>query len=190
MASASRNRLPLIMIFLIPFGGMGLAAWMYYSGQFIPDNRSHQGNLLWPPTPVAEFQWHSTNGELFVAQELEEQWGLAIVPDGKCQSVCQEVLFNTRQTHIALGRRAERLSRYLVLSAPASSGLNQLLENEHPELETLQGRVPALNDSKEDKVKIFVIDPLGNVMLWYNQEHTGKQILKDLEKLLKSSRIG
>ena len=56
MAPASRNRLQLLFIILIPFGGLILAAWMYYSGLFIPDGRSHQGNLIWPPKELSEFQ--------------------------------------------------------------------------------------------------------------------------------------
>ncbi|MCL6268485.1 hypothetical protein M3P05_00780 [Sansalvadorimonas sp. 2012CJ34-2] len=190
MAPASRNRLPLIMIFLIPFGGMGLAAWMYFSGQMIPDSRNHQGNLIWPPVPVAEFQWSEQRGGIFSSQKLDEQWGVVVVPDGACGSVCRETLFKTRQAHIALGRRAERLSRYLVLSEQGSERLTVFLDDEHQGIELLKGKMPKINNHPNDSVRVFVIDPLGNVMLWFNQEHSGKQILKDLEKLLKNSRIG
>ena len=38
--------------------------------------------------------------------------------------------------------------------------------------------------------KIFLVDPLGNVILMWPSQFNGKQLLKDLKKLLKHSRIG
>jgi cytochrome oxidase Cu insertion factor (SCO1/SenC/PrrC family) len=42
----------------------------------------------------------------------------------------------------------------------------------------------------ENQSSIFLIDPLGNVILKYNEEFQGKKLLKDIKKLLKLSRIG
>ncbi len=190
VAPASRNRLQLLFIFLIPFGGMGLAAWMYYSGQFIPDDRSHQGDLIWPPAAVAGFQWQTAEGYPFTAEQMDDQWVLAIVSDLPCESECRETLYRTRQAHIALGRKAERLTRAVVLPGTADGEMTTFLQREHPNTRALTGTLPVMNNKASDRVRVYLIDPLGNVMLWYNRQHSGKQILKDMEKLLKASRIG
>ena len=119
-----------------------------------------------------------------------EKWGLVIVASQSCESECQDVLYQTRQAHIALGRRAERMSRYLVLPQPVNSDMADILANEHTGVEVLTGTQPSDSAQPEGDIKVFLTDPLGNVMLWYNREHTGKQMLKDIEKLLRASRIG
>jgi len=37
---------------------------------------------------------------------------------------------------------------------------------------------------------VFLVDPLGNIMMYYTPTHSGKDLLKDLQKLLKASQIG
>ena len=38
--------------------------------------------------------------------------------------------------------------------------------------------------------QIYVIDSLGNLMMWYPKDATSKGIKKDLKRLLKVSKIG
>jgi hypothetical protein len=47
-----------------------------------------------------------------------------------------------------------------------------------------------LSTISENQSSIFLIDPLGNVILKYDEEFQGKKLLKDIKKLLKLSRIG
>jgi len=37
---------------------------------------------------------------------------------------------------------------------------------------------------------IYVVDPLGNIMMFYAFEQIGKPMLKDMKKLLRTSNIG
>jgi hypothetical protein len=37
---------------------------------------------------------------------------------------------------------------------------------------------------------IYVVDPLGNIMMYYSKDFVGKELLKDLKKLLRTSNIG
>ena len=47
-----------------------------------------------------------------------------------------------------------------------------------------------ISNVSENQSSIFLIDPLGNVILKYNEKFEGKKLLKDIKKLLKLSRIG
>ncbi len=181
----SSSKLELIFILLIPFGGLALAAWMYFAGEFLPDGRSHKGNLLSTPLSLAEFQTSGLNTDM-----LDGKWGIIVVSEGECGQACRDFLYLTRQSHIALNRNSTRVSRFFISEELPQGALNQLLEAEHQELNVLTGRMPLLPYGSDESVRVFLADPLGNVMLWYGKEHSGKQILKDLEKLLKASRIG
>ncbi|MTI14933.1 hypothetical protein [Sansalvadorimonas verongulae] len=173
------------MIFLIPFGGVALAAWMYFGGQFLPEGRNHKGNLLSPTLTLEAFQAANLNADV-----LDGKWGILVVADGECGETCKNSLYLTRQAHIALNRNSTRMSRFLVSDTAPQPELQTFIDAEHDGLTVVKGAMPSLSHGSEGSVRIFLTDPLGNVMLWYNEEHTGKQILKDMEKLLKTSRIG
>ena len=179
------SRWELYMIFFIPFGGVALAAWMYFGGQFLPEGRNHKGNMLSPTLTLEAFQSANLNTDL-----LDGKWGILVVADGECGDSCKNSLYLTRQAHIALNRNSTRMSRFLVFGAAPQGELQAFLDAEHEGLKVVKGAMPPLSNGSEGGVRIFLTDPLGNVMLWYNKEHTGKQILKDMEKLLKASRIG
>jgi hypothetical protein len=37
---------------------------------------------------------------------------------------------------------------------------------------------------------LYLVDPLGNIMMYYSTAFVGKELLKDLKKLLRNSNIG
>ncbi len=40
------------------------------------------------------------------------------------------------------------------------------------------------------KAGAYIVDPLGNLVLWYPYDNVGKPLLEDLKRLLKVSQIG
>ena len=177
----------LFFLILIPFGGLALAIWMYFGGLLLPDGRTHKGHMLSPPLSLDVFMSNELTPET-----LDNKWGLFVVVDGACDKGCQDILYQTRQAHIALNRNTARVSRFLITNAGSNTeqDISKFLEQEHSDIEILKGAMPTLEYKVSDPVRIFLSDPLGNVMLRYGSEHTGKQMLKDMEKLLKASRIG
>ena len=97
---------------------------------------------------------------------------------------CQEATHLLRQINVALGKEAHRVTRLLV--------------NQQGEFsEQLQTDFPALIQLKSLSVEaftagegVYVVDPLGNIMMHYNTDFVGKELLKDLKKLLRTSNIG
>ncbi len=182
------SKTELIFIILIPFGGLALAAWMYFAGAFLPESRNHQGNMLTPPLNIEAF-----NGPRFDIKTLNNEWGLVVVASGSCDKTCRDVLYKTRQAHVALNRNQTRISRFFVTPTVGRDEeivFSNFMKDQHPGVTTLKGSMPSMDFTTDESVRVFLVDPLGNVMLWYGQEHDGKQILKDMEKLLKASRIG
>jgi cytochrome oxidase Cu insertion factor (SCO1/SenC/PrrC family) len=50
--------------------------------------------------------------------------------------------------------------------------------------------VPLAGDLQLLKAGAYVVDPLGNLVLWYSYDDVGKPLLNDLKRLLKVSQIG
>ena len=51
-------------------------------------------------------------------------------------------------------------------------------------------KLSGLLNNISSKTSILLVDPLGNVILRYDNQFEGKKLLKDIKKLFKLSRIG
>ncbi len=187
-AKPSSSRWELYLIILLPFGGMAFAAWMYFAGELLPEGRNHKGNLLTTPLSLTDFQSPNLTTEV-----LDDKWGMLVVTGASCNEQCREILYLSRQSHIALNRDSTRMARYFIsgeMTQTSSDDLEAFLEKEHPDMGTLSGVMPNIEYGTDESVRVFITDPFGNVMLWYGKDNTGKQMLKDMTRLLKNSRIG
>lgn len=180
MSSLNRSRRTLIIVliaFLLPV----IIAWVILDQHWYQAG-TNKGTLL--ANPVALEQ----------ADSLPEGWKLAYVPPKECRQACQNALFVMNQIDVAVGKDTDRVTP-LVITATQRDDIAQYHQQfEFTELvsATLLSQLGEL-----PKNTLFIIDPLNNVMLYYpthsDQEAMvleGKNVLADLRKLLKLSRIG
>ena len=111
-----------------------------------------------------------------------------------CGDDCEQLLYLARQVNIALGKHANRVGRAAWIGE-VSPELQQRWDTDYRSMERLQiapGARPAWPEQANpaDAPGILVVDPFGNVMMHYDAEHTGKQMLEDLKHLMKLSQIG
>ncbi|MFP6814615.1 MAG: hypothetical protein VB949_02960 [Pseudomonadales bacterium] len=108
-------------------------------------------------------------------------WWLWVLTSAPCAQECEQALHQLRQLHILLNRDAGRVRRALVLDGTlAAHGLRK----RYPELTILTGGTDGL------AAGVYVVDPLGNLVLWYSLADAGEPVLDDLKRLLKVSQIG
>lgn len=181
------SRLQLLIILLTPLIVMASATGLYYSGWLVPDARVNRGVLLDPALQLADF------GLDPAVVNPERQW-LMVQASFDCQQSCLERVYTQRQIHVSLGKDEPRMKRLLLTATP---GLNSL-ERQYPGLEVLQHqrqdysatlleRVPADFGARDF---VFIVDPLGNVPLYFTPGHDYKDQLADMETLLDLSTIG
>jgi hypothetical protein len=111
-----------------------------------------------------------------------------------CTEVCQQLLYTTRQTNIALGKYATRVSRGAALtSLPPALDQRWSADFERMERFTpLPAQTPVWPPGVEPSQapELLLVDPLGNIMMRYPAGIPGGDVLDDLKHLLKISRIG
>lgn len=182
MNKATSSRLSLLAVMLVTLVPLVLAFLMYFQQWWLPSATTNHGQLLMPPQQLEEqyFEYHQ---EPEFAQQ-KQAWSVLIHHQGDCTKICQEHLYTLRQVHLALGKEAHRVKRIMLV-------------NNADQLATLAADYPHLyivSTSKQQMLSegpgIYVVDPLGNIMMYYSFEQAGKPILKDLKKLLKNSNIG
>lgn len=186
---------PVWMIFAVGMLPVLVAAYMFFSGNFIPAGQKNRGELLTPPLALAQWSLRDAQGMALVA----DRWLILVMGGGQCGEHCMRALHESRQVNIALGREAHRVARYYVATQPVSNELQVRLKRDYPDMGQVfmapagwgidRAGGPDAQLAIEQNY-IFVVDPLGNIIMYYSPEHQGKDLLEDLKWLLRLSNIG
>lgn len=159
----------------------------------------NNGKLIQPPVAIAELQASHRNGEAVEFNTADSLWQFVVVGDGYCEQNCEAMLYLTRQTHTALGKKMNRVGRmYLNLDSSYSGALDSLLIDEHEKLTPVFANASAYKQYQQleldDEAQgFYVVDPKGWIMMVYqlpdlDQEtltSTGKLVIKDMKRLLR-----
>lgn len=188
---AARGRLLLVLLALLFLGPLGIAAFLYYGPQgWGPAGSTANGELLAPVVTLPPAALPTASGETTAPDFMRGKWSLVYVQPGDCEAGCQRNLIKIRQIRLAIGAEADRVQRvYLYGGRPPSAGW---LDTGHEGLITgALGADPlfdaALPDTGE---RLYIADPLGNLVLAYPPDTGPGPIHDDLEHLMEISRIG
>jgi hypothetical protein len=109
-----------------------------------------------------------------------------------CDAQCARQLYLMRQIRIAQGKAQSRIERVWVVTDGGSPDAALLAD--YPDMQLWRAndarfvqQFPA--DGARD-AHIYLVDPLGNLMLRFPAQPEPKRIMKDLKLLLKASQIG
>ncbi|HKE97145.1 MAG TPA: hypothetical protein VKB34_22740 [Povalibacter sp.] len=184
-----------IGVFFVPL----LAAFLLYYGApgWRPPGSTNRGDLISPARPLPAVELPRSNGDSLSIAALQGKWTLVYVGDGQCDARCREALVLTRQTRLALNKDVLRVQR--VFLATANCCDQSYLAAEHTDLITARVDNEAgqqlLSTFPEgaatgQRGRIYIVDPLGNLMMSYGPQAPHKGLLEDLKKLLRLSHIG
>ncbi len=147
-----------------------------------PARGTNYGELL-VPTPWQPKGLASADGVAFDPAPLRGHWVMAYVASAACDQSCRNKLWIMRQVRTAQGKEMDRVERVWLLTDGGRP--DPALLAEHPGLRVVNAREAALEAGQ-----IQLIDPLGNRFMRYPAEPEPKRMIKDLERLLKYSRLG
>lgn len=201
-AQRRRQRRALLGLALLFFAPLGLAFLLYYGLGWRPGGRVNHGGLIDPPRPlpaVALTRIDPDGARKLAAPDLlTHKWTLLYWGAGACGPRCKTDLYNTRQVRIALDRDMSRVQRVFVADG-ACCDLD-FLRSQHPDLITVRATPDALailaqlrlspGDDPATADRVYLIDPLGNVMMFYAPDARPKGMLEDLKRLLGLSHVG
>ncbi len=98
---------------------------------------------------------------------------------------CEAALYGTRQARTIQGREMDRIVRVWLVTDDAAPAPALLAE--HPDLVIRRGTLSAWPAGAE---RIYLVDPLGNLVLAWPRDPDIKKMSTDIGRLLKASRIG
>ena len=183
----NKGRLIAGAIFLTPILMLILSTTLYYSG-YSPEGTTNKGELIEPPLEVQKIKLKAKSGPL--ENEFPGKWTIVIFLNDECSPSCWDSLYKTRQVNVRLSRDSSRLNRYLVLKEGVElpKAQEEKLLKEYPAL--LRGTIQAEGNESLFIEGYYLFDPIGNGIIYYSPELPGGELLEDIKKLLRNSKIG
>jgi len=188
-----RGRVKLFVVLLICAAPLIASYLTFYVVK--PDGRTNYGTILDARTlPVPEMATTTLDGKPRTLADLKGKWVMVRVGGGQCEDECQRQLYAMRQWRTMQGKNMERMERVWLITD--QEPLDTVLMREYDGMELL--RAPAATVAQWLPVApgqkmgdhIYLIDPLGNLMMRFPYQPEPGRVYKDLAKLLKASAIG
>jgi hypothetical protein len=174
----------MLLLLALFFAPLVVAFTLYYGFSWRPSSQSIHGELISPARPMPEG-----------GQKLRGDWSLIYVGDGGCDADCRTALVFARQTRLSLGKEMTRLGRVMLATDNCCDVL--YLKKEHDGIKVFdvsgdqdKAELLAVLPKAELQYTLFVVDPLGNLVMSYDVRKSPAGLLDDLRKLLKLSHIG
>jgi len=190
-ATICYGRLKMLLIFAVcasPVLLGTLAYWFYRS-----ESTTNYGSFIEPQRQAVGLE------------SFRGKWVMFTIDSPQCDEFCAKRLYLMRQLRLTQGKDKDRLERVLLLSEPGKAefltsgveslekvheGMHQLFldADQRARLLGIEGQTLS-TDGTADK-GIFLVDPLGHVMMRFPDDPDPSRMKKDLGKLLKWSRVG
>lgn len=177
-----RGRNQALLVLLVCAMPVLLGTLVFYLSP--PVGRTNYGQLL-SPAPLA-LEARLDSGALFDRAQVDGRFWLVSVDATPCDATCREKLLLMRQMKLAQGKDSGRLERlWLVPGEQPAEAPEGVLAG------VLVAHMPAGDAwrkafADEDPTRhLYVIDPLGNLMMSFPFPPQEKRMLRDIEKLLR-----
>ncbi len=207
------NRLIFLSIVGIPITIVLAATWLWF---FVARGdidlvailgTSNHGDLVQPPRLLDDGNLQARGGIALSYADLEPRWTFLIPGGASCDAQCEELLYLTRQIHLAMGKELTRIRRFYLSDVrlaetrfdlvtlsdkrPAPADFPAYLDSEQRGLKVFTlatGKFASLfPEYSRDPSTWYLVDPAGWIMMSYNSEVTYKDVMADLKFLLKNS---
>lgn len=181
-------------------------AWMMWSGviNFDPGSGRNLGELVQPPIHVdlenhLDLERPMTNdGSNETSALFEGHWAILHVVPTPCSPGCLDIITTLRQIHRASGRNQSRIQIALLLSDEHPPQTADQISRIYPsfllvkspgtDLHRVLTEIAAGFSAKVGGSS-YLIDPIGNIMMFYEAGSDPNNLKKDLKRLLTWSKL-
>lgn len=190
------NRIVLIFLFVVFALPAAVATLMYVTG-WRPSSTGNHGELIQPARFIEDRAMQSIDGKPVKFSELQGKWTMVYFDTAACPEECVKQLYTMRQTHIAQGKDQDRVQRIFILTDAIAADALPAKLTDYPDMRVLTGEKTVLAKltqdfgmdalAEMDKRSIYLLDPMGNLMMRHVPGTDPAGLRKDLVRLLKYS---
>ena len=187
--NAPKSRATLWLIGILCIAPVAASYYAYYVAP--PERHTNYGELMNAP-PLPDARLSLADGAAFNLHQLRGKWILLTVDTAQCGEACRRKLFTLRQLRLTQGKDMERIERAWLISddVPLAAQLADDYRGTWLVRAAASELLKSLPAEGALDGYIYVIDPRGNPVLRYARDADPARMIKDLTRLLKTSRIG
>jgi hypothetical protein len=170
-----------------------IAAWLAFF-VFPPGKLMNYGELI-EARSLPDTALPLLDGKPFRLSEMKGRWVMLQVDSGTCPEACQIKLYQMRQVRLTQGREMERIERVWLIDDAAQLDTTVMRAFDGTRMvraagSPLLGQFPVPSPGGLRRDHIYLVDPLGNLMMRFPKDADPSRIKKDIERLLRVSRVG
>jgi cytochrome oxidase Cu insertion factor (SCO1/SenC/PrrC family) len=160
-----------------------------------PEGRTNYGDLIDPRAhPIPELGLQQLDGQSASLEQFSGKWILLQVDQAACAKPCTDKLYYMRQLRLTQGKEMDRIERVWLVTddAPLDTALMKQYDGTRllrVDPKKLAAWLP-VQAGTQPADHLYLIDPLGNLMMRFPKDPDANKIKKDISRLLKASRIG
>ena len=195
---------PLYLIVAMCLAPVIFALLAYYvpSLGLRPSGQTNYGALIQPQRPMPDstaLPLRTLDDQPFDLASLKGKWILLSADSAACPESCVKKLFILRNSHASQGKEVERLTRVWFITDDATipddvmaayKGTHMLKADPEKLAAYLAPDASAAERDAALKAPMWIIDPLGNLMMQFPADADPISVRDDIRKLLRNSRIG
>ncbi len=189
-----------LWIMVLLFGLPYVAAFYFYINRdtLAPEMATNYGTIITPARPILDVPLTRIDNTTINSADLKGKWLLVSIGSSYCNKECLDNLYKLRQIKKAVGQEHKRIHKVFFLKDTGNlvefkkllrdyRGMDVFLPEGKDYFKFLSG---FHYQGGEVKDGVFIVDPLGNYMMMYPPGADAMKMLRDIERLLKVSRIG
>lgn len=201
-AQIRKNKITMLLLFAMFVAPILFAVYIFNTNSSADYVTKNRGNLIRPAIELKNIElMYFEDNKPYNLIEQEHQWQMVFIDAGECDDKCKRQLVVMRQTRLAQGGEFIRVNRLYIMLDKQSDKFMKEVKDYHPDMDIMTGTQQQLaNVEKQFKLadkldagttnRIYIVDPIGNLMMYYELDAKASDIAKDLARLLKVSQMG
>lgn len=183
----------LLLTFIVP---MAAAYWLYSIGG--TEHTVNKGEFVKNSVQLMDLGLTTDEGKGVTEEALYGNWHMMFFMNDRCDKKCEETIYSMRQIKTSFHKDSDRITNLLIhFDRNINAEFKEKIKTHYANFERYYADKEMFNralgyagDDLMDKSIIFVVDPIGNVILKYDAGKGAKDIISDIKRLLKASQIG
>lgn len=184
---AKSNRRKFLLLLVVMCTPVIISYALYFM-DYRPQSKNY-GDLI----PIVKVSGKGTNiadNTILRMKDLHGKWVLVTVDSGDCNEACKNKLYYMRQVRTVQGKEKHRIERLWLINNSVKPSAELMKEYEGTYFVNADSEILDFIETKEEQTKhIYLIDPIGNLMMRFPENVDGTKMGHDIKRLLHVSQL-
>jgi len=182
------NRRKFLLLLALMCAPVVISYTLYFL-EYRPESK-HYGDLI-PIVKVIGAGTNQSDNTILRMKDLHGKWILVTIDSGYCDEACQEKLYFMRQVRLVQGKEKHRIERLWVINDNVIPDAELVKQYEGTLfVNAKDSEILDFIETRESQTKhIYLIDPIGNLMMRFPENVDGTKMGHDIKRLLHVSQL-